>query len=147
MMKRGRGNFFHTDKGAIAMTDFLLYLAYTAAFTALMWIPYILNMIMVRGLIDGVGYPDHPKPLAPWAQRMRAAHYNAVENLAVMSILALIAHAANMVTETMTTAMLAYLIFRVVHFFAYTFKVPWVRTLTFVGGWACIVVVAVRILF
>lgn len=127
------------------MSDFQLYLAYTAAFTALMWVPYVLNMIIVRGLFDAVGYPDNPKPLAPWAQRMRNAHYNAVENLVVMATLALLTP-ANMVTQTMTTAMLVYLILRIVHFFAYTFRVPWVRTLTFVGAWACVVVVAVRIL-
>lgn len=128
------------------MSDFQLYLAYTAAFTALMWLPYILNMIMVRGLMDAVGYPENPKPMAPWAQRMKAAHANSVENLVVMATLALVTP-ANMVTETMTTAMLVYLILRIGHFFAYTFKVPWVRTLTFVGAWACIVVVGIKILF
>ena len=33
----------------------LKYLVFVATFTALMWIPYILNTIMVRGLLDAVG--------------------------------------------------------------------------------------------
>lgn len=113
------------------MTPMLQYLAWTIFLTALMWVPYILNMILVRGLIDAVGYPDNPKPLAPWAQRMRSAHSNAVENLVVMAPLVLIAHLTNMATDAMATAMLIYLVLRVVHFIAYAAKVPWVRTLTF----------------
>ena len=49
------------------MTVELKYLTLVTVFTALMWIPYILNMITVRGLIDAVGSPDIPKPLASWA--------------------------------------------------------------------------------
>ena len=59
------------------MTVELKYLAWVTALTAFMWVPYILNMIMVRGLIDAVGYPENPAPLAPWAARMKKAHYNA----------------------------------------------------------------------
>ncbi|NND45109.1 MAG: MAPEG family protein, partial [Xanthomonadales bacterium] len=55
------------------MTPELNYLAWVSLFTALLWVPYILNTIAVRGITDAVGYPDHPKPLAPWAQRMKAA--------------------------------------------------------------------------
>ncbi|MGB8435666.1 MAG: hypothetical protein WCE38_15535 [Burkholderiales bacterium] len=41
------------------------YLALTALLAGLIWIPCILNMIVVRGLFDAVGYPENPKPLAP----------------------------------------------------------------------------------
>ena len=58
----------------------LLYLTYVAVFTALMWLPYILNTIVVRGIHDAVGYPQDSKPLAAWATRLKAAHYNAVAN-------------------------------------------------------------------
>ena len=125
----------------------LTYLAWTALFTALMWVPYVLNMILVRGLIDAVGYPENQKPMAPWAQRMCAAHYNAVENLVVFGVLVLIANAAGMTNETTATAGLVFLLARIVHFFAYTFKIPWVRTLSFVAGFVCQVMVAMAILF
>jgi hypothetical protein len=82
----------------------LKYLAIVATFTALMWIPYILNTIMVRGLLDAVGYPENPKPLAPWATRMKAAHYNAIENLAVFAALVLVAHALGIKGEVTALA-------------------------------------------
>lgn len=76
------------------MTTELAYLTLVAALTGLLWIPYILNMIKVRGLLDAVGYPEHPKPLAGWATRMRAAHLSAVENLVVFAALVLAAQDA-----------------------------------------------------
>ena len=48
----------------------LLYLTLVTALTGLIWLPYILNRIVVEGLLNAVGYPQNPKPQAPWAQRM-----------------------------------------------------------------------------
>ena len=59
----------------------LLYLVYVTVFTALLWVPYILDRIATRGLLDAVGYPESPKPQSPWALRLLKAHLNAVENL------------------------------------------------------------------
>ena len=53
------------------MTSELMDLTWVIALTAIMWVPYIVNSVMVQGLVDAVGYPDNPKPLAPWAQRMK----------------------------------------------------------------------------
>src|SRR5512147_2510927 len=61
----------------------LLYLTYVTALTGLLWVPYILDRIAVWGLVDTVGYPENPKPQSPWAQRLKKAHANAVENLVV----------------------------------------------------------------
>ena len=33
----------------------LLYLTFVAAFTGLLWVPYILDRLAVRGLADAVG--------------------------------------------------------------------------------------------
>lgn len=128
------------------MTVELKYLALVTTLTALIWIPYILNMIMVRGVMDAVGYPENPKPMAPWAERMKAAHYNAIENLAVFAALVLVAHAAGVKGEATATACIIYFWARVVHLAAYTFKIPWVRTLAFVVGWGCQITLAVKIL-
>lgn len=128
------------------MTVELKYLTLITAFTALMWIPYILNMIMVRGLIDAVGYPENPKPMAAWANRMKAAHYNAIENLAVFAALVLIAHVAGVKEEATALACIIYFWARVVHFAVYTFGIPWVRTLAFVVGFGCQITLAWKIL-
>ena len=86
------------------MTSELTSLTWVAALTTVLWIPYILNLIMVRGIVDAVGYPEDPKPLAPWAARMKAAHYNAVENLVVFSALVLVLHAAGISNDTTVMA-------------------------------------------
>jgi uncharacterized MAPEG superfamily protein len=128
------------------MNTELLYLAYAATLTALMFLPYVLNRIMVWGLTDTVGYPENPKPLAPWAERLRKAHANAVENLAVFAALVLVAHAAGVTGPTLANAAILYFWARVVHAVAYTLKWPWIRTFGFFGGFIAQMMVAAMIL-
>lgn len=118
------------------MSPELKYLTLTAVLTALIWVPYILNALMVRGLIEAVGYPENPKPLARWAQRLKAAHYNAVENLVVFAALVLVASAAGIHSPAIATAAAVYFWARVVHAVVYMLAVPWLRSLTFVVGFA-----------
>ena len=112
----------------------LLYLVYVTVFTGLLWVPYILDRIATRGLLDAVGYPDNPKPQSPWAQRLLKAHLNAVENLVVFAALVLAAVAAGVSNSVIAGACVVYFWARVVHALAYTFAVPWVRTLAFAVG-------------
>lgn len=128
------------------MTAELRTLTIVALFTGLLWVPYILNLIMVRGLASAVGYPENPPPLAPWAQRMKAAHANAVENLVVFAALVLAAHAAGISNAATAMCTTVYLWARVVHAAAYTFAVPWVRTLAFVAGVGANVCIAEQLL-
>ena len=124
------------------MTPELTSLTWVAALSAIMWIPYILNAVTVRGIADAVGYPEDPKPLAPWAQRMKAAHYNSVENLVVFATLVLVAHAASISNATTVLVCQVYFWARVVHLVAYTLGIPWVRTLAFAAGWiACVALI------
>jgi len=116
------------------MNTELRYLALVSVLTALSWIPYILNTVAVRGILDAVGYPEDPKPLAPWARRMKAAHYNSVENLVVFAALVLTAHAAGISNAAIAGSATVYFWARVVHLAAYTFAIPWVRTLAFAVG-------------
>ena len=116
------------------MTIELKYLTWVTLLTALMWMPYIVNMILVRGLVDAVGYPDSPKPLSSWAARMKNAHANAVENLVVFAALVLVAHAVGINTEATVLASIIYFWARAVHLVSYTFRTPWIRTLAFVVG-------------
>jgi uncharacterized MAPEG superfamily protein len=111
-------------------------LAWVTALTGILWVPYILNTIAVRGLMNAVGYPAEPKPLAAWAEKLKCAHYNAVENLVIFATLVLIANAAGISNETTVLACTVYFWARLVHVLAYTFAIPWVRTLAFVAGFA-----------
>ena len=124
----------------------LLYLACVAAFTGLMWVPYVLDRFAVRGIADTVGYPAAPKPQSPWAQRLMKAHTNAVENLVVFAALVLAAHAAGVDNAAVAGAAVLYFWARVVHALAYTFALPWVRTLAFTAGFVAQATIAWQIL-
>ncbi len=128
------------------MTSELTSLTWVVALSAVMWMPYIINAVMVRGLIDAVGYPDEPKPLSAWATRMKAAHYNAVENLVVFAALVLIANAAGVSNDITVMACQVYFWARVVHLLSYTMAIPWVRTLAFALGWVCQVAIILQLL-
>lgn len=124
----------------------LRYLALVTILTGLTWVPYILNTIAVQGLVNAVGYPKNPPPLAPWARRMKAAHYNSVENLVVFASLVLVAHAAGLSNAAIAGSATVYFWARVVHLAAYTFAVPWVRTAAFAVGVGCQACIAWHIL-
>ena len=112
----------------------LQYLVYVTVLTGLLWVPYILDRIATRGLLDAVGYPENPKPQSPWALRLLKAHLNAVENLVVFAALVLAAVAAGVSNSVIASASVVYFWARVVHALGYTFAVPWVRTLAFAVG-------------
>jgi uncharacterized MAPEG superfamily protein len=120
----------------------LLYLALVTALTGLLWVPYILDRLAVRGLLDAVGYPENPKPESPWAQRLMKAHANAVENLVVFAPLVVLAHITGVTGAAVGTAAMVYFWARVVHALAYTFAVPWIRTLAFAVGFSAQAVIA-----
>ena len=128
------------------MSSELMSLTAVTVFTAVLWMPYILNLIAVRGIMDAVGYPEDPDPLSPWAAKMKAAHANAVENLVVFAALVLIADAAGVSTGATVLACQVYFWARVVHAFSYTFAIPWVRTIAFVVGFGCQMVLALALL-
>lgn len=70
------------------MTQPLYWLTLTILMTALFWVVYILNAIVARGLMGALANPSpDQKPLAAWAQRAKAAHSNAVENLVIFGLL------------------------------------------------------------
>ncbi|NQD35940.1 MAPEG family protein [Permianibacter sp. IMCC34836] len=112
----------------------LFYLLLVLALTALLWLPYVLNRIVVWGLRDTVSYPAHPKPLAPWAQRLRAAHANAVENLVVFAPLVLLTQQLGVSSAMTALACMLYFWSRLLHVVAYTLALPWLRTLGFFGS-------------
>jgi uncharacterized MAPEG superfamily protein len=126
----------------MTMKSEMTSLVLASTFTGTLWLPYVLNRIAVRGIASTVGYPIDPPPVAPWAQRMRAAHANAVENLVVFAALVLAAQVLNISTPVTALAGSLYLWSRVAHAVTYTLAVPWFRTLAFLGGFAAQMLVA-----
>src|ERR1700685_1485951 len=87
------------------MSHDLFWLVMTTAMTGLIWVPYILDRMMVRGMMGTMANPSPTdKPQSPWAQRLKAAHINAVENLIIFAPLVLAAQDLNVNLATpMTT--------------------------------------------
>lgn len=109
----------------------LFYLALTAAFTGLLWVPYVLDRFFVWGIPDTVGYPANPKPQTAWADRLKKAHANAVENLVVFAALVLVANALGITGKAIAMSAMVYFWARVAHAVVYAAGLPWLRTLAF----------------
>ena len=128
------------------MTPELFWLTLTVILTGLLWIPYILNRIGVRGLFGAMANPSrHDKPHAPWATRLMFAHDNAVENLAIFAPLVLILAQLDYSTKWTVYACAVYFWARVAHLVVYTLGLPVFRTLAFAVGFFAQAVLALAI--
>ena len=117
------------------MSRELFWLTLTVAMTGLFWIPYILDRIAVRGPIAALGNPSPgDPPQSAWAQRMMAAHTNAVENLVIFAPLVLVAQSLNISNATTVGACAVYFWARLAHFLVYTAGIPVLRTLVWTVG-------------
>jgi uncharacterized MAPEG superfamily protein len=128
------------------LTPELFWLTLTVILTGLLWVPYILNRVMVRGLGDAMGNPvPGAKPHAPWATRLMFAHDNAVENLVVFAPLVLILAEIDYSTKWTVWACAVYFWARLAHLVVYTMGLPVFRTLAFTVGFLAQVVLALAI--
>jgi len=128
------------------MTPELFWLTCTVILTGLLWVPYILNRVMVRGLSGSMANPSRDaKPHAEWATRLMFAHDNAVENLVVFAPLVLILAELDYSTKATVYACAVYFWARVAHLIVYTMGLPVFRTLAFTVGFAAQVVLALAI--
>jgi uncharacterized MAPEG superfamily protein len=128
------------------MSSELYWLTLTAAMTGLIWVPYILDRILIRGAAGAMANPSPTdKPQSSWAVRMMAAHTNAVENLVVFAPLVLTAQALNIHTATTAFACALYFWCRLAHVAIYTAGIPVLRTLSFAGGFVAQVLLVLAI--
>lgn len=129
-----------------SLTPELFWLTLTVILTGLLWVPYILNRIMVRGLGGAMANPSRgDKPHAPWATRLMFAHDNAVENLVVFAALVLILAQIDYSTRWTVWACAVYFWARVAHLIVYTMGLPVFRTLAFTVGFLAQVVLALAV--
>ncbi len=128
------------------MTRELFWLTWTVILTAVMWVPYVLNRLQVRGLGGAMANPSRAdRPQSEWANRMMFAHDNAVENLIIFAPLVLILNAADYSTKWTVLASAVYFFSRLAHVIVYTFGIPVVRTLTFTVGFLAQVVLMLAV--
>src|SRR6201989_2741000 len=128
------------------MTPELFWLTLTVILTGLLWVPYILNRVLVRGLGGAMANPSrNDKPHAALATRLMFAHDNAVETLVVFAPLVLILAQLDYSTKWTVWACAVYFWARVAHLIVYTMGLPVFRTLAFTVGFFAQVVLALAI--
>lgn len=128
------------------MTRELFWLTLTAGLTGLLWIPYMWDRMMVRGLMGSMANPSRDdKPQAPWAQRLYFAHTNAVDNIAVFAPLVLILNAIDYSSRWTVLACAVYFWSRLAHAVIYGFGIVVLRTVVFLIGFAAQVVLFLAI--
>lgn len=121
----------------------LIWLTALVLMTCLMFIPYLYERVMRVGFVTAMGYADiiHRHP-ASWAQRCKAAHMNALEGLVIFVPLALLGLHQSI---DMLLAVQIYFFARLVHYVAYAFAIPYLRTLAFFVMLVTIVELAVHL--
>jgi uncharacterized MAPEG superfamily protein len=128
------------------MTKEVYWLVLTAAMTGLLWLPYILDRMMVRGMTGTLANPSPTDtPQSQWAQRMMAAHTNTVENLVVFAALVLAADAVNVHSGATVFACALFFWCRLIYVAVYTAGIPVARTLAFAGGFVAQVMLVLAI--
>ena len=129
------------------LTKELLWLTLTVVLTGLLWVPYILDRIMVRGLMGAMANPSrNDTPQSPWAQRLYFAHTNAVENLMIFAPLVLVLDALGHSSAATVYACAVYFWARLAYAIIYTLGIPVLRTLAFTVGFLCQAVLALAVL-
>lgn len=128
------------------MASELAWLAWTAALTAVLWIPYILGRFATTGMVTPADYRDpRPPDLPAWVRRCDRAHVNAVESLAPFAALVLVAHVAGIADATTVMWAMVYFWARVAHAAVYWAGIPYVRTLAFAVGLVATLAIFVQV--
>lgn len=129
------------------MTTELYWLILTLVLTGLLWVPYILQLIVQQGVVTAIWDPTgaHPHE-ADWAIRAKRAHTNAVENIAVFAPLVILVEMQGLNGGITETAAIVFFFARFAHFFIYMAALPVIRTIVFVIGFGCQMVMAGRLL-
>jgi uncharacterized MAPEG superfamily protein len=128
------------------MTRELMWLTFTVILTMVLWIPYTLDRIKVRGLMGAMANPARDdKPQSPWAQRLYFAHTNAVDNLVVFAALVLVLDSMGHSTQSTVIACAVYFWARLAHAVIYALGIPVLRTLAFAVGFVAQAVLALAV--
>lgn len=128
-------------------TSELYSLTVISAATAVMWVPYVTARMTTFGVMRAIGVPGPDYPVdAPWADRAKRAHINAVENLAVFAPLVIVAAIVGVSTRTTVLSAQIYVAARLVHYVVYALGVPFFRTPAFLAGSIATLAIAAEVL-
>jgi len=124
----------------------LYWLVLTITITALMWGPQIIQSIFKVGLKTAFLYPDEAAThYASWAKRAKLAHSNAVQNLVIFAPLTLLVLALGLSSDMTAYIAIIYFFARTFHYIMHIIAIPLTRTICFLIGVACQIVMAATI--
>jgi uncharacterized MAPEG superfamily protein len=136
-----------TEIPLVTYTHELYALTLITTATALMWVPYVGARMMTHGVMAAIGNPGPGYPVdAPWVDRARRAHINAIENLAVFAPLVLVGAIIEVSTKATVLSAQIYVAARLVHYVINTVGIPVVRTIAFLVGACATLVIATALL-
>ena len=123
---------------ARAMFTAMECLMLITAYTALMPLPYVTSMFVSNGVWNVLSYNKTYVPLHGWAQRAKAAHTNAIENLVLFATMVFLGESFDV--PNMDGAANVYLLARLLHWPACVFsdRIPVMRTACFIAGWLAV---------
>ncbi|UWQ79479.1 MAPEG family protein [Leisingera sp. S132] len=114
------------------MTQLQYFTALSGLWVSLAWLPYILDRVMVRGLMGAMANPgpsDLPQSL--WAQRAHRAHIVGVELFAAFAPLSVLAMLVLPLEDQPDSLGLTFFLGMAAHYVIYTIGIPILRTLAF----------------
>ena len=114
------------------MTIELYWLVMSILLTAVLWVPIIINRLLEHGIVHGIMDPDGKTDSnVGWANRLMAAHANAIENLVVFAPLIIILNLLEISTELTVLASSLYFYSRLSHVVLFTLRIPVLRIVAF----------------
>ena len=129
------------------MSGLVFWSVLSALLVAVMWVPYIVDRILVRGLMGAMANPSpDEKPQSPWAQRQKRAHTVGVETMAAFGPIAVFAHLTIPEDGLAGTLAMTYFLGLLAHYVVYTLGVPVVRTGAFAVAATSTLLLGLRVL-
>lgn len=129
------------------MSSLEQYTVLSALWIAVAWLPYILDRIMVRGMMGALAnYDPNAIPQSGWAQRAMRAHTVSVEAFVAFAPLAVIAMIK--IPEDSYPGILAMVFFFGIigHYIIYMIGIPVLRTVSFAFAVFSTIGLALRVL-
>ncbi|MEO1733587.1 MAG: MAPEG family protein [Pseudomonadota bacterium] len=114
------------------MTQLQTFTALSAVWISIAWLPYILDRLLVRGLMPALAnYSPDAKPQSAWAQRAIRAHTVAIETFVPFAALSVLAMMLRPEDNYPGILAMTYFIGIFAHYWIYLLGIPVLRTLAF----------------
>ena len=114
------------------MSQLEFYTGLSAVWIAIAWVPYLLDRIMVRGLVGAMANPSSDlAPQSDWAVRAKAAHVVAIQAFSAFAPLAILAMIRIPEDGYPNILAMTFFIGIFAHYVIYAIGIPVLRTLSF----------------